>query len=97
MQDVEIAEIEEQACYADLGVVVDKPRPKQREISAPADGLLDIRQAAAYLRISAKWLYRNYHNFPHILIPAGKKPRIRFRRADLDRWIGTHTVDWRTQ
>jgi predicted DNA-binding transcriptional regulator AlpA len=95
MQDAEITAIEEQAFY--MGVTVDKPRPKRQRISAPANGLLDIRQAAVYLRISAKWLYRNYENFPHVRIPAGKKPRIRFRSADLDRWISAHAVDWRTQ
>lgn len=59
------------------------------------DSLLDIQQAAAMLAVSVKWLYRNYRNLPHILIPAGRKPRIRFRRDDLYGWIEAHSFDWR--
>jgi len=65
--------------------------------TVPQSSLLTIVQAAAHLGISAKWLYRNYRNLPHVLIGNGKKPRIRFRRTDLDNWISTHTIDWRAQ
>ncbi len=77
-----------------------KEQPKQKATSLPSrndDGLLDIKQAAQVLHISAKWLYRNYKNLPHVLIPAGRKPRIRFRREALERWIAAHSFDWRTQ
>jgi excisionase family DNA binding protein len=57
--------------------------------------LLTIDEAADYLGMSAKWLYRNYRDLPHIKIGAGTKPRIRFKSADLDRWIAAHTYDWR--
>lgn len=58
-------------------------------------GLLDIANAADLLGVSAKWLYRNYRDLPHVLIPAGKRPRIRFRRSDLEQWIANHSFDWR--
>jgi len=59
------------------------------------DSLLNIQQAATLLAVSVKWLYRNYRNLPHVLIPAGRKPRIRFRRDDLHGWIAAHSFDWR--
>jgi len=94
MNDQEIAEIEERARWADVDFGSVRHRAPKR-VKAPANGLLDIKQAAAYLGISAKWLYRSYHNFPHILIPAGKKPRIRFRQSALDQWIANHEFDFR--
>jgi hypothetical protein len=51
------------------------------------DALLDVPQAAAYLGMSSKWLYRNYARLPHIRLGAGKKPRIKFWRRDLDTFI----------
>jgi excisionase family DNA binding protein len=57
--------------------------------------LLTIEEAADYLGMSAKWLYRNYCDLPHVKIGRGSKPRIRFRSADLDGWIAAHTCDWR--
>jgi excisionase family DNA binding protein len=48
-------------------------------------GLLDIHQAAEYLGMSHRWLYRNYQaeQIPHVRIGS----RILFRRTDLDQWI----------
>jgi len=57
--------------------------------------LLTIEEAADYLGMSAKWLYRSYHDLPHVKIGGGAKPRIRFKSADLDAWIAAHTCDWR--
>jgi hypothetical protein len=57
--------------------------------SAP---LLDVERAAEYLSMSQKWLYRDYSRLPHILIGDGKKPRIRFRRCDLDGWVKRHRI-----
>ena len=54
------------------------------------DALLDVPRAAAYLGMSSRWLYRNYARVPHIRIGAGKKPRIKFRRRDLDAFICQH-------
>jgi excisionase family DNA binding protein len=57
--------------------------------------LLTIEEAADYLGMSAKWLYRNYRDLPHVKIGGGTKPRIRFKSTDLDGWIAAHTCDWR--
>jgi len=57
--------------------------------------LLTIEEAANHLGMSAKWLYRNYRDLPHVKIGGGTKPRIRFKSADLDGWIAAHTCDWR--
>ena len=57
--------------------------------------LLTIEEAADYLGMSAKWLYRNYRDLPHVKIGGGTKPRIRFKGADLDQWVAAHTFDWR--
>jgi len=57
--------------------------------------LLTIEEAADHLGMSAKWLYRNYRDLPHVKIGGGTKPRIRFKSADLDGWIAAHTCDWR--
>ena len=54
--------------------------------------LLDVEQAAKHLGMSAKWLYRNYRRLPHVLMGDGKKPRIRFRRCDLDAWVARHRM-----
>lgn len=57
-----------------------------------SEPLLDVEQAAEYLNMSPKWVYRNYASLPHVLIGAGKKPRIKFRRCDLDAWVKQHRV-----
>jgi predicted DNA-binding transcriptional regulator AlpA len=55
--------------------------------STCSEPLLDVDQAAAYIGMSAKWVYRNYAILPHRRIGEGPRPRIKFRRCDLDRWI----------
>ena len=92
--DDELEQWEEESLNAlrdHLDILQAKPkreRPENTEI-------LDIRQAAAKLGVSSKWLYRNYRDIPHVLIPAGKRPRIKFRRTALDEYLTRHEIDWR--
>lgn len=75
------------------------PAPQRKpdfSLSRPSPSLLTIAQAAGFLGMSTKWLYRNYKNLPHVKIGGGVKPRIRFRGADLDKWISARSFDWRT-
>ena len=55
-------------------------------------GLLDIPEAARYIGMSTRWLYRHYAIIPHIRIGFGRRPRIRFRRTDLDAWLQQHRI-----
>jgi predicted DNA-binding transcriptional regulator AlpA len=57
-----------------------------------ANALLDIIQAAEYLGMSVRWLYRHYNILPHIRIGFGRRPRIRFRQSDLDAWVRQHRI-----
>jgi predicted DNA-binding transcriptional regulator AlpA len=57
-----------------------------------SEPLLDVSEAAKYLGLSAKWVYRNHRRLTPILIGDGKKPRIRFRRCDLDAWVRRHRI-----
>lgn len=57
------------------------------------DKPLDVNEAARLIGMSTKWVYRNLSSLPHFLIPAGKKPRIRFRREALERWILSHSFN----
>lgn len=57
-----------------------------------AHPFLTVEQAAVYLGMSAKWVYRNYRRLKPILIGDGPRPRIRFRRCDLDAWIARHQI-----
>lgn len=67
-------------------------QPGAQEGNASAKPLLSVEQAAAYLGMSAKWVYRNYRHLTPILIGDGPKPRIRFRRCDLDAWVRRHRI-----
>jgi predicted DNA-binding transcriptional regulator AlpA len=64
-------------------------------LRANTSSLLTIEEAADYLGMSAKWLYRNYRDLPHVLIGSGQKPRIRFSESDLESWVTGRTIDWR--
>jgi len=68
------------------------PLPSLSPTHPSFDRLLTVEQAAAYLGMSAKWVYRNYKRLTPILIGDGPKPRIRFRRCDLDAWIARHRI-----
>jgi excisionase family DNA binding protein len=52
--------------------------------SKPGEGLLSVKEAAAYLGISEGWLYQSG-------IPFAKLGRRRlYRRADLDQFVADH-------
>lgn len=53
---------------------------------------LDVDEAADYVKMSSKWVYRNLSIIPHLRIGDGRKPRIRFRRTDLDAWLKRHRI-----
>ena len=57
-----------------------------------SEPLLDVKQAAKYLSMSPKWVYRNFASLPHIRIGARSRMRIKFRRCDLDQWVRQHRV-----
>lgn len=71
---------------------VPRTNPALPSLDACSEPLFDVEQAAQYLDMSAKWVYRNYRSLPHILIGGGKKPRIKFRRCDLDAWVRRHRI-----
>jgi predicted DNA-binding transcriptional regulator AlpA len=54
--------------------------------------LLDIRAGAQYIGMSERWLYRNYSLMAHIRIGHGARPRILFRRSDLDQFVAAHRI-----
>lgn len=60
-----------------------------RETQEP-NAYLTVREAAQYLRVSEGWVYRQAEarTIPCVRI-AGRR-NIRFRRADLDRWMEGH-------
>jgi predicted DNA-binding transcriptional regulator AlpA len=57
------------------------------------DDTLDVDEAARYIGMSTKWLYRNHAILPSVRIGCGRRPRLRFRRRDLDVWLQQHTVN----
>lgn len=68
--------------------------PPAVEIPADRDGqdVLGVDEAASYIGMSSKWLYRHYAILPHVRIGFGNKPRLKFRRRDLDAWIEEHRI-----
>jgi Helix-turn-helix domain len=73
--------------------VTSREVPSKEPAVPQKDGLLDVREAAELLDMSQKWLYRNWRSLPHVLIPAGKKPRIKFKREALECWIHSHSFN----
>jgi hypothetical protein len=63
--------------------------PDERDCAGSRFG---IKQAAEYIGMSPKWLYKHYADLPHVRIGYGTKPRIKFRRCDLDAWIRQHRI-----
>ena len=63
----------------------------------PAHGedLLDVASAAKHIHMSEKWVYANLDVLPILRIGNGQKPRIRFRRRDLDAWLVRHEIEHR--
>jgi len=67
-----------------------------KEPAVPQDNdLLTVEQAAPLVGMRPKTLYRKYRDLPHVLLPTptGKKPRIRFRRGELQRWVQSHSFN----
>jgi len=62
------------------------------ESSSCSEPLFGMEDAAKYVGMSTKWMYRNYKMLAHILIGSGAKPRIKFRRCDLDAWVRRHRI-----
>jgi hypothetical protein len=56
------------------------------------DDVLDVDQAAAYIDMSAKWIYRHQGILPVMKVGFGRKPRLKFRRRDLDTWLEEHRI-----
>lgn len=59
-------------------------------IDKQTDEILDVRGLAAYLKVSEDWIYdqRRQYGIPFIMV-GGK---LRFRKAEIDRWIEKQTV-----
>jgi excisionase family DNA binding protein len=57
-----------------------------KQISVPAEPLWTVREAAAFLRLTATSLYRlvEDNQIPYIRV---SERRLRFRRADLENWL----------
>jgi excisionase family DNA binding protein len=49
------------------------------------DRLMTVADATAYLRVTEDWLYDNHRRLAIPTIRFGRQ--LRFRRADLDRWL----------
>lgn len=60
-----------------------------------AEDLLDVTAAAKHIHMSEKWVYANLDVLPCLRIGNGRKPRIRFRRRDLDAWLQEHAIEHR--
>ena len=54
--------------------------------------VLDVEAAASYIGMSPKWVYRRYKVLPHIRVGFGKRPRLKFRRQDLEAWLQEHRI-----
>jgi excisionase family DNA binding protein len=92
---------ESAAIASEIATIARAARPEDRTVdrtggfrdSGPPDALWDVAQTAGYLRISTSFLYKMTARkarvrIPHIRI-GGK---LRFRRADVDRWLTLLTV-----
>jgi len=75
----------------------EKPEPPAPPAPQASQELLDIKEAAKLLGMSPKYLYRAYPQMPHIKIGAGKRGRIRFRRAQLEAYIESHSFNRRSK
>ena len=60
---------------------------QDKPTAAREDGLMKVDEAAAHLRVSTSWLYRQVAAG---LVPTVRLGRnVRFRRADLDAWAAS--------
>jgi excisionase family DNA binding protein len=64
-------------------------QPPVPVLSGPAESYLDARQAADYLRISAKKLLQlaRSHKVPAYGLGGARRKMWRFRRSELDSWM----------
>jgi hypothetical protein len=78
----------------DQGPTPKEKRPRRQVEALPApDALLTQPQAAALLGVGVSYLRRS--SCPKVLLPgggSGRKPLLRYRRADLNAWY----LAWRT-
>ncbi len=86
-----LGDLQEIAATALTRLAVTPAPPPPPAVASP-DQLIDVRQAAAHIGMSARWLYRHYRILPHVRIGGfgdrGKgRSRIKFRRSDLDAWL----------
>lgn len=62
----------------------------------PQNDLLDNSQAAAYIGVTPRtlevWRAVRRHSIPYIKV--GRL--VKYRRADLDRWLASRTIDGKT-
>ena len=56
------------------------------------DDVLAVDQAATYINMSVKWVYRHQGILPVLRVGFGHKPRLKFRRRDLDTWLEEHRI-----
>jgi hypothetical protein len=56
------------------------------------DDVLGVDQAAAYISMSRKWVYRHQEILPVMKVGFGQRPRLKFRRRDLDAWLEQHRM-----
>lgn len=52
------------------------------------DSLMNVEEAAAYLKVKKSWLYAHARELPVIKLGHG----LRFRRSDLDAWLNDQRV-----
>lgn len=68
------------------------PLPVEASADRNGEDVLDVSAAAAYIGMSCKWVYRHYETLPHIRVGFGTRPRLKFRRRDLDVWLEEHRI-----
>jgi len=69
------------------------PVPVEASGDRNADDVLDVDAAATHIGMSRKWIYRNYSILPHLRVGFGRRPRLKFRRRDLDSWLESHRIN----
>ena len=67
--------------------------PVEASADRTGEDVLDVEQAAVYLNMSAKWIYRHSSILPHVRIGFGARPRLKFRRRDLDGWLERRRIN----
>lgn len=63
--------------------------PELKELLNSKEELLSVEEACKYLKCQRTWLYDKVRQKKIPYIKAGKY--LRFRKADLDRWLTTRT------